>query len=335
MNVFSGVRLGLWALIIAVCVTITGTYWTINQTILSQKALNSWAQRSNIADELRQTMVVPKVVDIINSAKPAGFTLLPDSAVKTAVDRAISDSQMLQTAQPAFDSVHNWLVSKSDSVTFSIDTNSFKSRLITQLSSELKKEINNQPPCTFNNSYADLQNGTCRYSGAYSEEVTTAIIALVSEKLNSIDTQQLTQNDVTVPASVVSRAKYLPDMLNLLYIGAIFCSGLLALSLVWLLIKKRFYGLIALGAGGLLGAVGTVIVSSIVKQNTASLTRDSTYGDFVKTALNAINKVNIEHALLIGLCSLGLLTLGVAGTIFMHRRNKKHHAQVRFLKTEQ
>lgn len=324
MKTWHGVRLGLYAVIIAVCVTVVGTYWTMQSTVLQKGSLGRWAKQSNSYASIRDALFTPKITEAVNDAKPNGFGLLPDNDIRAAINHAITPNDVAAKSQPALDAIHAWLDSKADTIEFSIPTADLRSRVITNLTDELSRELQRAPICSFNNSYSDIENGLCQYGAAFSEQIKQVLVDALESNLARHDTNTITASDITIPASIARGTKNLPDILNLLYMAAIFCGGLLALALLWLIVRHRAAGLIALGSGGIIGVIGMLSVVAVITSTLVRSAKLSPFSAFIGAANRDMTSVTWQHALWIASGSLLLLLLGIAIILLLRKRQRNH-----------
>lgn len=329
MKAFAGIRLGLWILILGLCVVVTGLNLSLQQTILKPSELQSWATRSHLAKTFRDTVIAPRIIAAARIGEPTGFALLPASIITKSLDHAIPPQTLNTRLAPVATAVAKWLNSGSGTLKFSVNVADLQTKFFTTLNTNLAAEIAQLPNCTSNNSYNDVQNGVCAYDAATSRQLQSDTLQALKD--NSSDVFSTTLTEASLPQSAKFRTQPInaPNALNILNSAALFAGGVFILIVLWLLVHRRLVGLIAIGASGLLGAAGLFTIGSFIHYAVKSSTISPLYTAFVGVASSAVTGKMTQIALFVAGAGVGLILIGWLLRIVIHTRRHATDTPIR------
>jgi hypothetical protein len=323
MNVFKTIRLGLWSILLVLCVIIGGLYLAVSQTFLSPTSLATIVNQSHLADTVRSTILLPK---ILASTRNSNYSpLLDDKTVTDAFNTAVTTDTLNKKLTPAVNSLQAWLDSQQPTVSFSIDMSDLSNTFADQLSQSVNAKISLLPLCTLRSTMDDAENGVCR-----SPYITQAALA---QKINDAikndpalkDNMTITPDAIKLSSSVKQPGQDLPEYLNMFYAVSIVAAGIAGLVTLWLLFKHRLAGIITVGIAGLLAGILLYITAIIGVQAVGTLSTDELVQQVARTGSNIFAAALQKEALIlmIGGAVMALVTSAIVIIISRRRRPER------------
>lgn len=323
MRVFAAIRLIIWALLLGICVTIVAVYFCLAQTFLQPKNIKAWADQSHLGTTIRDTIIAPKIIDNINATQPSARSLLTDAVIKKSLTQTLTNQDIDHRLQPALQSFSAWLDSAKETPTLTINTEGVSTAFIKHIADNVNANLHAAKKCTSNNSYNDVEVGSCFYDN----ETTATIVNTIKDNLaSSIDSLNI-GHDITftlpVTTSSVSGLS-LPELFNGLRSVAIVAGGILLLSSLWLLVKRRYSGLIAIGISILIGAAGTSIVIALMVARIGALIGENDFRAFIAAATRSLQAESHTISLILLISGFVVLLIGMALSSLMSKRRSEH-----------
>ncbi len=321
MNAFTTLRRAVWSIILALCIVVMTLYFSLSQVLLSAPTLERIAAESNLAQTLRNEVILPK---IINHAKTSQYAALLDEATITKVfNQTIPSAALEQEIAPVAVSLQRWLDSKEPDVTFSIDTGELSTRFANQLAQVASDKIAALPRCTVNNTISDAQNAVCR-SGFVSQAVVVQTVTDAIKNDPSFAQTVITSADIPLPDPVARAGRDIPSYLNMFYAASIIAAGIACMITLWLLLKHRVSGIITIGSSLVLSAVALFVTSLFITRIIESVSTDPLVQQVARAASTAIESVIQRQSLiLLAAGSILIVTMAIIKIILIRRRRTK------------
>jgi hypothetical protein len=249
MNILAMIRRIIWGIILSICATVTLLYFVISNTFLTGNGLSLVISSSNTAQTVRDTVLLPKILNTVHSSKYANF--LDDATVTKAFKEAATVDAINNKLTPAITSFQAWLNSKQPTITFTLDTSDISTQFIDRLSAAAGDKYAALPTCTLKNTLADATGGVCK-SPLMSQAVFVAAINVALKTEAAVQPTSLTQDSIPLFSYLEYIAHNLPDYLNIFYGLSIITGGIAILIIIWLLFKHRLAGIATIGMAGML-----------------------------------------------------------------------------------
>lgn len=318
MNIFKGIRLGIWSIILAACVVIGGLYLAVSQTFLTTQSLNRIVAESQLSETVRSDVLLPKILQTTRASDYAA--LLDDNTVTAAFNEAVSTEVLNKKLEPAVDSLQKWLNSKEPTVDFSISMADVSDSFAEKLANKVNDKYASIPSCTLRSTLADAESGICRSSLVTKEALAQKINDMVKQDASLQSSTTITPDSIQLSGSLQRIGSDLPTYLNMFYAGSIIAAGIAALISLWLLLKHRLSGIIAFGSAGVLSGLVLYIVSVVGTQRAGLLSSDSQVLQVARAGSNAIEAVLQQQTLLLVGVGALLIVLAIIAKIILKRR---------------
>ena len=315
MNLFRLVRLGIWSCLLALCIVIVASNFAAHRAFISPEGLRTIADRSNAYQIVRDNVIAPQIQARISDSPFAH--LLPQSTVQAALAKSLTTEQLQQMSPPVIDGMYRWLDSKEPRVAFTINSQNAVTRFTDALAGEVNAAIAKQPECTYQDSYLDMTSGRCR-SELLSNTQRESLVKEAVQSASAAIPTAVTEQTITVPATLSRQASNLPTYLNMLYALHLIALAMGGMIVLWLLFKWRLRGIAAIGVSALLGALGISVVALTVKN--MSLHALSAPYDGVARAATTLTAESLQMyvaPLLLG--GAASLLIGIGGIILWRR----------------
>lgn len=322
MKVLAGIRLGLWAIVLGLCIVIGGLYLTVSQTLLQPRELQSWTTEANLGKTIREKVITPRVAAALENTQPEEFSLVTRDMITKSLDQALPDDTLNARLTPATTALSDWLDKKTSDITYSIPSKDLRESFFDHLGANLDQKIASLPKCTFNSTYDDIQHAKCFYSEGITSQVKVAVLEAAEKGSREMLGDTISSDSVPLVPTTGPSAN-IPDSLNLLGAAALVAGAILAIGSLWLLIAKRSLGVITLGAAALIGGGGLLATWQILQQRIGGVAIDPLYQPLVTTAIDAMTKKGNGYALLSILTGGLLIIIGLGLFTFFRRRNEK------------
>lgn len=317
MKFFKSIRLGLWCILVAICIAVVVLNYSISKVVSDATTLRKIARSANTYEIVRNNILTPR---ILKEAQDAGYNDLVDKKiVQTAVDKSFTDDNLDTLLVPATESMANWLGSKQPDATFRIDAKQQLTELTDSLASEITAKMLAQPACTYRSTLTEVATGQCRVPTLTEKEIRSGIITALRAQ-PTIKEGVISSEQLTIPGSVISQTRNIPEYLNMLNSAAIFAAGIFVLSSIWLLFKHRFRGIATIGIGGLVASLLVFVTQGSFVAGVNSYVLDPGYQELTR-ALAQATAAEMRSLLwpLVGI-SVALTAIGVTGWILVRRR---------------
>lgn len=320
MNVFKIIRLSVWSIILAIATSIALTYIGTSQTLLSPGSMRQVVKEAKLADTVREEVLLPKVLQTTQGSTYA--TLLDETTVRRAFDRAVSTEALNEKLTPAADALQAWLDSKEPDITFTITMSDVSDNFAEQLARGVDEKYASLPACTLRSSLADVENGICRSSLITKQALSEKIAEMVKTDPTLKDNVTLTPASVGMDRLSQGNFTYLPTYLNLWYALALIMTGVSILVFLWLLLKHRFAGMIAIGSAGLLTSIILFVISVISASALGTVSTNQYLQQAARSTVTLLETTWQQYALIAAGVGVGFIVLGTIGLIILSRRRR-------------
>lgn len=327
MRVVATIRLCLWCLVVAASLAVIVLNYAVSRVASDPAALQAIARDAETYDIIRHDILVPR---ILQEAQDAGYQeLVTETEVTRAVDTAFDDANIDKLLGPATSSMANWLANKQPDAEFTIDASAQLSELTTLLADGITANILKQPDCTYANTLGDAAVGRCHVASLSEQEIHDGIMtALRSQQY--IREGELSSDQLAIPDSVLAQTRNLPAHLNALNALAIFATGIVLLSTLWLIFKHRARGLIVLGSSALLAASSLYLLQFIALTHIHSFVLAPGYQEMVR-ALTRVTASELRSSLWSVVAAAAVLfAVGLVSLIVSRRRAARHKSSMHF-----
>lgn len=322
MTIFKAVRLGIWSLLFAVAITTVGSYLAISQSVLTTEGLNKIVTKSQVADTIRTGTILPKVLEATQSSEYA--TLLTDKTVTAAVNETFTTAELTRKLEPAVTSFHDWLDSKEPSISFSISTADLTEEFAATLSKKAVESYKVVPTCSVQNTRTQALAGQCRSPFITESSLADAVQQAIKSNSSIEETAAITPNSIVIPATIKSIGGDLPTYLNIFYALSIIAAGVALLIGLWLLLKHRLNGFIALGASGLLASGFLFTVATIGSRSAETLSNDAQAQRVAHVAAELVTASIHTQIFVLVMAGIALIIIGAAAKLFIARYHRSH-----------
>lgn len=323
MKVLTLLRLMIWSLVLAICIVVVTSNYIVSQTILDKHNLQTAAKKGNVYSTVRNQLLAPH---ILATAKESDYAALVDAKlVNESAAKVFDDATLEKLFSPAVDSLSAWLNSKQPDASFTIDAHEQMERLSTTLTDKVVTRIMALPDCTYRNSLKDIENGVCKSVYVTEDELRQEIIA--SLRTNSVIRDgEITAEQLTLPESLISRTRNIPEFINMLYSVAIFAAGIFALVSLRLLFKHRLIGIATIGISGLLASGILFVVVQSFASYMASIALEPAYETVAQSITQLVADETKQTVARLSAISMALVLVGIGLWFFTKRRQKdKRH----------
>lgn len=317
MSVFQGIRLSIWGVLLAACLVVVNLYSAASHTVLTTQGLEEIAHKSNAYQHIRDDIITPRAVEAMGTYT----AILPRENLAVIIKETLPDTKLDQLASPVITSTRDWLDSKQPDIRFSIDTHELRDTFTTKLTETANKNLENLPACTSGNTLTDIVNAICRtpyISVATQQDMLSRIIASQSDTVPVT----FTEKTIVLPGSLKHFTNDVPSYLNMLYAMSIVTGGFAALTTLWLLLKWRLRGIIALGASLIAASIGTAIIASIIRSAHLSAL-ETPYREMAVAGAGVIADRVMYYVLPAILGGIALILIAIAALVLWRRHRSK------------
>lgn len=308
MKVWRVISLTLWGIVLFGLLIVSVGYYTLDQSVMNQTKMKQALESHSTYKIVRTEQVIPQFmgrspVDLDDTG------VLTQSDLLKALEQVFNEQKVKNLSEQVVDIMYEWLNKKRPDLTFSFDLSQEKQQLLANLSVRVVANAQKLPDCT--DTFPDtneLREFTCIPYYTDAKTIASSVNAELASSFENLDIT-LTSDDVGLTARQLGALVNLPDYYGYLWALNLVTLPLAGLLALYLLIKRRGTGVIAIGA--------VVLVSA-----TALLVGGHTIGRFVPHSdpmvhaiLQAAYEVigeTINLFTLIGLTSgIILITLGI------------------------
>lgn len=333
MKFFKIIRLSLWSIIVATCITIILLNYSLSRVTGDPATLRKIARSADTYEIVRSDILTPR---ILKEAQDAGYgDLVNTKIVQTAVDKSFNDDNLDKLLIPATESMANWLSSKQPDATFRVDARQQLTELTDSLAAEITAKMLAQPACTYRSTLTEVATGQCRVPTLGEKDIRAGIITALRAQ-PTIKEGVLSSDQLTLPGSVISQTRNVPEYLNMLNSAAIFAAGVFVLSALWLLLKHRFRGIAVIGLAGFIATLAVYIVQGSFVATVNSYVFDPGYQELARALAQAVaTEMRGLLWILVGISAV-LTAIGFIGWFIMRKLRISRHkkSQVHFSKAQ-
>ncbi len=322
MKLFRLIRLGAWSCLLAICLIVFLCNYCLQRTLVSPDGIRLVADQSHAYQIVRENIIAPYIEQQV--AASSFSHLITDTVIKTALAKSLTDDQLRQMSPPVIDGIYRWLDSKEPRISFSIDTTQLNTRFSEALATEATTALAQLPDCTNEQTFTDALNGICK-SDFLSDRQRETIVREATAAAASALPATITDKNIPLPAHLSTQASDLPSLLNMLYAAHLIAGALGIMSVLWLLLKWRLRGIIAIGVAAVLTAIGIGIIT-ITLTTVARKFIDPPYQAVSTGFVAAFNQQLASFIPLLAIGGGGALALGILGIIAWkkHQRRSTH-----------
>ena len=230
------------------------SYYALDQSAMNQAKMKQSLASHNVYQLVRTEEVIPQLV----GRSPVE---LGDSGIFTKADllksleQVITEEKVKTWGGQVTDITYEWLNKKRPDLTFSIDMSQEKQQLLADLSSRVNANVKNLPECTTQLAASDVwREWTCLPYYVTVTEVANSVNGELTSSFSDLNST-ITNEDVGLTARQLGAAVNLPDYYGYLWALNFVTLPLAALIALYLIVKRRGAGLIAIGAAVLFAAL--------------------------------------------------------------------------------
>lgn len=324
MTIFKAIRLSIWSIIFASGVTVVSFYLVISQNLLSIDGLNKIAANSQITNTIRNDTILPKALQAAQSYEYTA--LIDDSVVTNAVNETFTDEALTKKIEPAITSLHDWLDSKEPAIAFSLSTADLTTKFSQTLAKKIVEKYQAAPLCTLQSTRAEALAGECRSPFITETSLADDVQQTITSNPSIQEISTITPSTVTVSSTTKSAADDLPTYLNIFYAASIVAAGIAAIVSLWLLLKHRLNGIIALGGGALLTGGLLFVGLAVIQRSMQTLTTDQQFQNIAATVMEVMTAA--IHTMIIIYITIGvaLIVIGVVAKLGIARYRRSHRS---------
>ncbi len=308
MKVWRVISLTLWGIVLFGLLIVSVGYYTLDQSVMNQAKMKQALESHSVYNIVRTEQVIPQFAGR-SPIELGDAGVLTRSDLLKALEQVFNEGKVKTLSEQVVDITYEWLNKKRPDLTFSFDLSQEKQQLLANLSERVVANAQKLPDCT--NTFPDtdeVREFTCIPYYTDATTIASSVNVELASSFENLDVT-LTNEDVGLTARQLDGFVNLPDYYGYLWALNLVTLPLAGLLALYLLIKRRGAGVIAIGA--------TVLVSA-----TALLVGGHTIGRFashsdplIHAILHAAYEVMgepINLFTLIGLTSgIILITLGI------------------------
>lgn len=320
MNIFKGIRLGIWSIILAACIVIGGLYLAVSQTFLTTKSLNTIVADSKLSETVRSEVLLPKVLQTTRASDYA--ILLDDKTVTTAFNEAVSTDVLNKKLEPAVDSLQKWLNSKEPTVDFSISMADLDDNFAKKLSTKVNEKYSSLPSCTLRNTLADAESGVCRSSLVTKEALSQKINDIITLDSSLQENTTITPESIQLSTALQRTGSDLPTYLNMFYAASIIAAGIAVFISLWLLLKHRLSGIIAFGGASVLSSIALFVIAVVGTSQAGAISTDPQVLQVARAGSSTFEAALQQQVTILLGVGILLVIVGIVAKILLRRHAK-------------
>lgn len=295
MKVWRVITLVLWSLFLAGLLAVSTSYLLAYQTVLNEQAVTTQLTKDEFIASFRNEVVIPKAQSVIK-ANMTPNALLSDETIKTALENSFTLEKTREIIAASLPSIYAWLDKKSPDISISIpietELNTFRQAINDEVGAKLKA----LPECKFWDVPPEVVTRLeCMPQYTSAGTVVSEVMTEVDDALASAPTE-LTAETFGLTAKQLGPGINVPDYLSYLWALNLITTPLAALTILYLILRRRAAGLLAVGIvlfmlGGVLlaGSIaiglgslsGSALQQSLTDLTTALLSDRMRYWGFI------------------------------------------------------
>lgn len=318
MKVWRVISLTLWIIVLTVLLSISATYYLLAHTVLDQSKATDALRQTGFYDVLRSQVLLPRVQEQLSVQQDTG-AVLPSQDVLDSVNQVFTTDKIRSITDQVVGATYKWTDNKAPSIDFSIPIADEKQALAKALETKIQQNVETLPRCGANDEISDnLAETTCLPLYVSRDAVSATAVNDMQERLQTID-DKLTPDTLHVTNKDLGSAVNTPD-----YVGYLWTLNLITLPLaliitLYLLLKRRGAGLIAVGVSiFVVGIIGLLAYGTLANSKLA-ITDNALDNEIIKAS-----QLLIKPTLLLG-SGVGAVTgvIAIAGGVFWQRARRK------------
>lgn len=318
MKVWRVISLTLWTIVLTSLLIVSSAYYLLSTTVLDQSRATAALRQTKFYDVIRNETLQPKVQDQL-STDGSGGAILPSSDVLAGVQQVFTTDKIRSITDQILGATYKWADNKAPGIEFSIPIADEKAALSKALEAKIKQNVNNLPKCSAGTEVPDsLADATCLPYYVSRDTVSSEAISSMQNHLQNVP-DTLSTETLNLTNKDLGSAVNTPD-----YIGYLWTLNLITLPLaiivsLYLLLKRRGAGLIAIGLSlFIVGVIGLSAYGVLHNPKLAS-TDNALDNEIIKAS-----QILVQPALLLGGgVGVGVGIAAVAGGIQWLRRAKR------------
>lgn len=323
MKVWRGITLGFWVMLMTACVSLIAFYYILTQTVLNPTTVKKWLADSGSYSTLVETVVPMLATSDNGSAIPD--SLVTTDMIKRAAKASISPNDMKAKVEPIIDATYAWLDSKSPEISFSVSTDAETRRFAEALRREVLVKAKSLPECSGSIDAAALEQASCLPWYVSAESATDSVMARIEQQELFRD-KKLT-SDILASKASASASDRLPELISLLWVIQLIAMPIAAVVALFVLVKRRATGLIAISTSLLLPGIALLVIGLLFASTGGGLVSDFVEKSEFAAIAEPLGKVAAKSlaavAVQVGGLLLGsALVLGAIGVLWRVRSRK-------------
>lgn len=308
MKVWRVISLTLWGIVLFGLLIVSVGYFTLDQSVMNQTKMKQALESHSTYKIVRTEQVIPQFmgrspVDLDDTG------VLTQSDLLKALEQVFNEQKVKNLSEQVVDIMYEWLNKKRPDLTFSFDLSQEKQQLLADLSGRVVANAQKLPDCTDTFPDTDeLREFTCIPYYTDATTIASSVNAELASSFENLDIT-LTSDDVGLTARQLGALVNLPDYYGYLWALNLVTLPLAGLLALYLLIKRRGTGVIAIGAAVLVSATALLVGGHTIDRFVSH--SDPMVHAILQAAYEVIGET-INLFTLIGLTSgIILITLGI------------------------
>lgn len=319
MKVWRIITLVIWSLFLAGLLVVSTLYLLAYQTVLNQQAVTAQLTSEQFVTSFRSEVVIPQAQSIIK-ANTTPNALLSDETVKTALEKSFTVEKTRAIITASLPSIYAWLDKKSPDISLSIPVEAELKTFRQAINDEVGAKLKALPDCTFYDVSPEVVTRLeCMPLYLSAETVLSEVMSEVDNGIASAPSE-LTAETFGLTAKQLGPGINAPDYLSYLWALNLITTPLAALTIIYLILRRRGAGLLAVGIVLLALGAGLLVGSVTVGSQMLS-------GSALQQSLTTITTVLLgERMRFWGLVGGGSgLAMIILGAVWLQKRRPKPH----------
>lgn len=320
MRVWHGFTLVFWTVLLQLCFLVIMLHYTLQGSVLNAGVVKKQLETTKSYDIIRDATITNQVVTNAEQRYP-GNSLIDVPLIKSAAAEAFPTGELQKRLDPAIDVFYQWLDSKRPDLTLEIPVADRTEAFYRALESRISQKVATLPICStyYYNPSDAVTGGACRPSSITAEAATKLVMTEVRNDQAPLSSSART-DAVVIPAEQFRAIKSLPTYLNYLWALNYLMLGIAAIVTLYLLLARRFHGLMAIGAAALIAGAAFWIL-----QGTVATTIKPSADTLIATIQNVLLPPFTSLASYYSLLAIisGAVTLGLGGGWYYWKRKRR------------
>jgi hypothetical protein len=325
MNVWRGITLTLWTVVLTILAAFVMQYHAFQSTALDAQQVKTELKNGGAYERLRDTYLRDTARTLLEAKYPDN-KLIDDALITSVLQETLPNQELGVRLDPVVDATYRWLDSKEPEILFAIDLSDREEMFYRSLEVQLGKKIAELPSCGDYRYPPEEAVLIDRCIPVYTsdDEVTTAIVEGVKIEGSPLS-DPITPETITLPQTYRATLKQIPTYLNYLWVLNVIALILLGLIAVFLIASRRLLGLVALGISLILAGATVLLTTPMIAAIKAPAT-DGVSG-LLQSLIDAFIPSYVASSTQYGLIALGAGALIVTLTALWKWRGRIFHAK--------